>query len=516
MTKVSELTRDSAPSSDDYVLAVDNATAASKKVTMGDLVQVAGLPSQSGNSGKYLTTDGTTPSWGTVAGGGSGDASTNTATSVDGEAVVFSGTGGKTLKRFAATGLVKATSGVIAAATAGTDYYAPGSTDVAVADGGTGASTASAARTNLGVVIGTDVQAYNANTALTTNKLSAFAATTSAELAGVLSDETGSGALVFATSPTLVTPILGTPTSATLTNATGLPISTGVSGLATGVATFLATPTSANLLAAVTDETGTGALVFATSPTFVTPALGTPASGVATNLTGTAAGLTAGNVTTNANLTGVITSSGNATSIASQTGTGTKFVVDTSPVLVTPTIGVATATSVNKVAITAPATSATLTIANGKTLTASNTLTLAGTDSTTQTFPTTNATIARTDAAQTFTGTQTFSQIVATPNAVTATANAATVPITSRVTNVTNNSAATLTITMTTASAVDGMMVMVRIFDFSAVAQTVAWVNTENSGVSAPTTSNGSTTLPLTVGFQYNSATSKWRVLASA
>jgi hypothetical protein len=138
MTKVSELTRDSAPSSDDYVLAVDNATAASKKVTMGDLVQVAGLPSQSGNSGKYLTTDGTTPSWGTVAGGGSGDASTNTATSVDGEAVVFSGTGGKTLKRFAATGLVKATSGVIAAATAGTDYYAPGSTDVAVADGGTG------------------------------------------------------------------------------------------------------------------------------------------------------------------------------------------------------------------------------------------------------------------------------------------------------------------------------------------------------------------------------------------
>lgn len=51
-------------------------------------------------------------------------------------------------------------------------------------------------------------------------------------------------------------------------------------------------------------------------------------------------------VTTNANLTGVITSSGNATSIASQTGTGTKFVVDTSPTLVTPIIGVAAATSV--------------------------------------------------------------------------------------------------------------------------------------------------------------------------
>ncbi len=68
--------------------------------------------------------------------------------------------------------------------------------------------------------------------------------------------------------------------------------------------------------------------------TLVAPALGTPVSGVATNLTGTAAGLTAGNVTTNANLTGVITSSGNTTSIASQTGTGTKFVVDTSPTIV--------------------------------------------------------------------------------------------------------------------------------------------------------------------------------------
>jgi hypothetical protein len=65
--------------------------------------------------------------------------------------------------------------------------------------------------------------------------------------------------------------------------------------------------------------------------------------------------------------------------------------------------------AVNKVTITAPATSATLTIANSKTLTANNSLTLAGTDSTTMTFPTTSATIARTDAAQTFTGVQTFS-----------------------------------------------------------------------------------------------------------
>jgi hypothetical protein len=63
---------------------------------------------------------------------------------------------------------------------------------------------------------------------------------------------------------------------------------TGISSFGTGVATFLGTPSSANLRSAVSDETGTGALVFANSPTLVTPALGTPASGVVTNLTGTA------------------------------------------------------------------------------------------------------------------------------------------------------------------------------------------------------------------------------------
>jgi hypothetical protein len=69
-------------------------------------------------------------------------------------------------------------------------------------------------------------------------------------------------------------------------NTTVTPAVGSITGLGTGVATFLATPSSANLSAAVTDETGTGALVFATSPTLVTPALGTPSSGILTNATG--------------------------------------------------------------------------------------------------------------------------------------------------------------------------------------------------------------------------------------
>lgn len=123
------------------------------------------------------------------------------------------------------------------------------------------------------------------------------------------------------TSPTLTTPALGTPSSGTLTSCTGLPIDTGVSGLGTNVAAFLATPSSANLASALTDESGSNTVAFTTSPTFVTP-----------------------------------------------------------------TLGVASATTVNKVTFTAPATGSTLTIADGKTLTASNTLTLTGTDASSVAF----------------------------------------------------------------------------------------------------------------------------------
>jgi len=197
---------------------------------------------------------------------------------------------------------------------------------------------------------------------------------------------------VTLTSPTFTAPALGTPASGVLTNTTGLPISTGVSGLGTGIATFLATPSSANLASAVTDETGSGSLVFATSPTLVTPILGTPTSATLTNATGyttanlvgtmsntqlanstisgvslggSLANLTAGtNVTFSAGTTyngsaaitinatgaaqvypgaGIANSTGSAWGTSySTTGSGTVVALATSPTFVTPILGTPT------------------------------------------------------------------------------------------------------------------------------------------------------------------------------
>lgn len=120
---------------------------------------------------------------------------------------------------------------------------------------------------------------------------------TSAEIAAAVTDETGTGALVFANSPTLVTPNLGTPSalvgtniSGTATNLTAGNVTTNanLTGAitSTGNATLLGSFTSANLAGALTDETGTGSAVFSTSPTLVTPVLGTPSSVTLTNATG--------------------------------------------------------------------------------------------------------------------------------------------------------------------------------------------------------------------------------------
>lgn len=162
------------------------------------------------------------------------------------------------------------------------------------------------------------------------NPLSQFASTTSAQLAGVISDETGSGALVFGTSPTI---------------STGLTL-----GYITGSTQCLHVNTSGVV-------TGTGS------------DCGAGGSGLTVGSTSIASGTNTKVLFNNSGVLGEYTISGSG-----------NVAMTTSPSFTTPTLGVASATTINKVTLTAPATGSTLTVADGKTLTASNSITLAGTD----------------------------------------------------------------------------------------------------------------------------------------
>lgn len=237
----------------------------------------------------------------------------------------------------------------------------------------------------------------------------------------------------------------------------------------------------------------------------------------------------------------------NGTGISAISGTGAVVLV-TSPTLITPILGVAAATTINKVTITAPATGSTLTIADGKTLTANNTIILAGTDSTTMTFPSTSQTIVGLTATQTLTNKTITTPIISSiSNTGTVTLPTATDTLVARATTDTlSNKRITARVVSTTQSAtptintdntdvatitalaqaitsfttnlsgtpVAGDALIIYITD-NGTARGITWGSSfEASTVALPTTTVISTLL--IVGFFWNAVTSKWRCVAVA
>lgn len=263
---------DYAPATSGTSILYGNGAGGFSNVTVGSGLQFTGGTLASTSGGGSVTTVSVVSAngfAGTVANASSTPAITLT-TSItgllkgNGTAISAATAGADYQAAITATGILKgAGSGSVSAATSGTDY-APATSGSSILYGnGAGGFSSVTVGTGLSFAGGT----LSNSSTMTYPGVGIPNSTGSAW--GTSYSTTGSGTVVaLATSPTLVTPVLGTPTSGTLTNCTGLPISTGVSGLGSNVATFLATPSSANLASAVTDETGSGALVFGTNPTF--------------------------------------------------------------------------------------------------------------------------------------------------------------------------------------------------------------------------------------------------------
>lgn len=230
----------------------------------------------------------------------------------------------------------------------------------------------------------------------------------------------------------------------------------------------------------------------------------------------------------------VLAGNGTALIAATTTGSGSTVVLSTSPSLVTPSLGVASATTINKVALTAPATGSTLTIADGKTLTASdstalatNTITMGGGEvitfsasnalslltsgSTVMTFPAATDTVVTLAATQTISNKRVKLRVVTTTQSATPTINtdntdvAAITGLAQAVTSFTTNLSGTPNA---------GDLLMIQITDNGTARGLTFGASFEATTVALPTTTVISTLLR--IGFQWNPATSKWSCIAVA